>query len=76
MTLEEKKVFIANADPYLVVQEFPFEYTLNMRMGASMWHLSAVLMTELEIKMYTLACEAREFNNEIKRLRKMQDENR
>ena len=55
-----KQQFIMTAEPYLVAQQLPREFTLQMRLGAFKWHLSAVRMSELEIKMYDLAQKVRE----------------
>ena len=66
MTTDEKELFIATAEPFQIVAMFPREYTLQMRMGPSMWHTSAVRMTALEITAYDLACGVREFELDVK----------
>ena len=68
MTEDEKKEFIATAEPFQIQEMFPFEYTLQMRMGPSKWHLSAVKMTELEAKMYQHACDVRQFEDSMKEI--------
>ena len=61
-----KEQFLATASPTEIQARHPFEYTLQWRMGASKWHLSAVKMTELEIKMFKLASAVREFELDVK----------
>lgn len=55
MTKDEKAEFMRTASPQAIVEKFPREYTLQMRMGPSKWHMSASRMTPLEVQMYDLA---------------------
>ena len=68
MNKDEKQAFILSAAPTAVQAKFPFEYTLQWRMGPSKWHLSAVKMTKLEANMFRLASEVRAFEHEVKEL--------
>ena len=64
-TPEEKHAFLLSATPWKIVEEYPREYTIQMRWGAYMWHTSAVRRSDLEVKMYDLACESREYEGAI-----------
>lgn len=66
MTPEEKSIFLCNAEPYQIVEEYPREYTLQMRVVGSRWYLSASRMTKLEIMAYDMACELKALNEAIR----------
>lgn len=68
MNEDEKKEFIATAEPCQIQAMFPFEYTLQLRMGASRWHLSAERMSDLEAKMYRHACDVKQFEDSMKEI--------
>jgi len=60
MSDEEKMHFVKTADPYKVVEQFPYEYTINIRLGPTKWHTTAALMSEMEQLLYMAAAELRE----------------
>lgn len=63
---KDRAEWISNATPHQIVERYPFEYTLNMRMGPTKWHLSASYMSPLEQDMYRLASDLRQYENELK----------
>lgn len=65
-TKEEKKAFLETASPWKIVEEYPREYTLQMRWIASMWHTTAEKRTPLEMQMYDIACGVLAFEEQIK----------
>lgn len=59
MSDNEKMQFVKTADPYKVVELFPFEYTINIRLGPTKWHTTAALMSEIEQQVYRASAELR-----------------
>ncbi len=64
MTDDEKLQFVKTADPYQVVERFPFEYTINIRLGPTKWHTTAALMSPMEQQVYRASAELRDLESQ------------
>lgn len=62
-----KRQFILTAEPFMLVQQLPREFTLRMQLSFDKWITSAVRMNEFDVRMYDIRqrlCNLEEQNNE------------